>query len=370
MERMRRLTRPAAAVALAVAAGSLAAGCGGGESSAPTTTRVTQTNLTRPTDPYRTADPQTISPGSAQRIREYWTPERLRSARPLPIPGPRGKPTPAVHPQTGATGPTLRIPGRPAPATASAPAEPRGATASVFEPGYRYVRRVWKASMKLNPARTLGKVFFVRDDGNNYVCSGAVVNSENRSVVWTAGHCVFDREFRIYHRNWVFVPGYRNGQAPFGIWPAKTLATTSGWSQGSFRYDLGAAVVVGGGAGSRLAEVVGAQGLLVNARGNPSLVDYGWPSSPPFSGERLYYCLTRPGGRDDPDRFGGPSTYAIGCDMTPGCSGGPWLVDYRPSRGWGYVFSVNSYLYGGRPLLFGPYQGRAAVNLYNFVRRR
>jgi hypothetical protein len=55
--------------------------------------------------------------------------------------------------------------------------------------------------------------------------------------------------------------------------------------------------------------------------------------------------------------------------MTPGASGGPWLSNFN--SGWrGYVNSVNSHVEGGSGYMDGPFQGRGAQQLYDFVRNR
>ena len=71
------------------------------------------------------------------------------------------------------------------------------------------------------PTSTNGKVFFT-DDGVNYVCSGTAIASTNKSVVWTAGHCVHDGP-GSFHTNWVFVPAYRDNVRPYGTWAARSL---------------------------------------------------------------------------------------------------------------------------------------------------
>ena len=50
-------------------------------------------------------------------------------------------------------------------------------------------------------------------DAGDYACSGTAVRSPSRSLVWTAGHCVFDPGVlgAGYATNWEFVPGY-NGR--------------------------------------------------------------------------------------------------------------------------------------------------------------
>ena len=43
------------------------------------------------------------------------------------------------------------------------------------------------------PNRTHGKVYF-SSGALDYVCSGTVVRAPSKSLVWTAGHCVYDTE--------------------------------------------------------------------------------------------------------------------------------------------------------------------------------
>lgn len=86
------------------------------------------------------------------------------------------------------------------------------------------------------PYRTVGKVFFTKDE-REYSCSASVIASENRSVVWTAGHCVAERGNEDWHDNWIFVPAYENTNAPLGKWAARVKATIVGWySNGNRSY--------------------------------------------------------------------------------------------------------------------------------------
>ena len=97
------------------------------------------------------------------------------------------------------------------------------------------------------PYRSHGKVFLTVVGGSapgDYVCSGTAIASNNRSVVWSAGHCVFDTEGGGYATNWIFAPGYKNGATPFGKWVATKLSSTKEWrDNGNLSYDLGAAIV-------------------------------------------------------------------------------------------------------------------------------
>jgi hypothetical protein len=203
-----------------------------------------------------------------------------------------------------------------------------------------------------NPAH--GKVFFT-DNGVNYVCSGTALTSGNKSVVWTAGHCVNEGP-GAYYTNWAFVPAYKDGARPYGTWAARTLLTTAPWrNSGDFSYDEGAAVVSANAAGQRLTDVVGSRGAAFNQPAQQHYLSHGYPAAKPFTGGRMFICEADLALRDN---SANPPTMGIGCDMTGGSSGGGWVVGNN-------VLSVNSYGYGNlRNVMFGPYQGTVAQQLY------
>jgi V8-like Glu-specific endopeptidase len=249
-------------------------------------------------------------------VQEYWTAERMREAIPA----------------------EKVLKGQPAGKTKKNPR----AAATQIPPPYTSA-----------PTRTNGKVFFT-DDGLNYVCSGTSVLSGNKSVVWTAGHCVHDGT-SDFHSNWTFVPAYADGSRPYGTWTARALLTTSGWANSSdFSFDNGAAVVSAN-AGSALTDVVGARNIAFNTARNQQYAAHGYPAAPPFNGQRLWVC-------NSPlvynDTSANPPTMGIDCDMTGGSSGGGWIAGDS-------VVSVNSYGYSNlRNVMFGPYQGSVAQSLY------
>jgi V8-like Glu-specific endopeptidase len=201
-----------------------------------------------------------------------------------------------------------------------------------------------------------GKVFFT-DAGVNYVCSGTAIASVNESVVWTAGHCVNEGP-GAFVTNFMFVPAYRDGAAPYGRFAASRLHTTSGWQgSGEFGVDLGAAVVGVNESGVSLNDaIVGERSLVFNATRNQSYKLYGYPAAKRFSGQRMRLCDTA-WSRDDTSAT--PDTMGVPCDMTGGSSGGAWVTSD------GAVASVISYGYNGlRNVLFGPHQESAAQQLF------
>ncbi|MEV4804193.1 hypothetical protein AB0K18_29670 [Nonomuraea sp. NPDC049421] len=78
----------------------------------------------------------------------------------------------------------------------------------------------------VNLPKTIGKVFFEGHDGKLYWCSGTSIQSQYRNLVATAGHCVYDvvSNKEVVSR-WVFVPGYYQGKAPWGLYVGKQAFT-------------------------------------------------------------------------------------------------------------------------------------------------
>lgn len=206
-----------------------------------------------------------------------------------------------------------------------------------------------------SPKKTVGKVFFTLG-GSDYVCSGNSVSATNDSVVTTAGHCVNEGP-GDFATNFVFVPAYENGDAPYGKWEASDLATSTAWkNSGDINNDVGFAVMKANGEGKKLAEVVGSTGIEFNAARGQNYTSYGYPAASPFDGESLYSCS----GKAGPDDIqSGHTTQGITCDMTGGSSGGPWLLDN------GNQNSINSYGYNGVEKMFGPYYGDVAQQVYD-----
>ncbi|MFD8496800.1 trypsin-like serine peptidase [Amycolatopsis sp. NPDC059657] len=214
----------------------------------------------------------------------------------------------------------------------------------------------WTGSGKIT--QTAGRVFFTMQ-GRKASCSGDAVTSTNGSVVVTAGHCV--KYQGAFHTDWVFVPGYNNGNAPYGQWAAKTTLTTPQWQASEdMNYDVGIGVVNQLN-GQRLTDVVGAQGIAFNQARNQSMYTFGYPAAAPYDGTKLIYCS----GSTITD-FLLTKDHGMSCNMTGGSSGGPWFLNFNEATGTGIQASVNSFGYVFLPnYMFGPYFGTDAQNLYN-----
>ena len=305
-------------------------------------------------------------------VRTYWTPARMRAAEPV-----------EADPATALSGRVRRADRRsrraswvgPAAAGSKGGAAIRRGKASQSDERILGSNRDEIADPADPAYAAHGKVFFTIPKGSeagDYVCSGTAVNSRNRSLVWTAGHCVYDFEAPKsggFSTNFIFVPGYKDGVAPYGEWPARKLGTTAGWkTEGNIRFDLGAAVVRTDANGRRLQEVVAATGIGFNQPRAQTLQAFGYPAVPPpleFTGEREFRCTGKPFGVDRPSGTVGPATTGIECDMTAGSSGGGWVGGTTAP----ILLSVTSYGYPTElDHLYGPYMSADAKALYKLVR--
>lgn len=268
----------------------------------------------------------------------------MRAARPVEVSGPRA----------GA-----EVAG-PEPAAGAAP--PGSATATVaradaaLDSDFEQVADPTAEGFRQN-----GVIFFEAGLFGLGRCSGTSVSAPNRSVVFTAGHCVHESN-HWYRSNWIFVPGYRYGQRPFGAFPAKWLGTTKGWlAEESENEDVAAAVVLPNERGERLEEAVGGAGIAWDQPANQVFDVHGYPAEAPFDGETQRLCKQTPFlGHDPASIFGsGPFNLAVACEVTGGASGGGWTID-------GDVLdSVTDYGYTEDPKTdFGPYFGHEVAHLY------
>jgi hypothetical protein len=284
--------------------------------------------------PAPAAGDEVVAAATGQRpaaVRDYWTPERMRAADPADL-------------VMTAAGELARAVDQPRTSTDVS------ATSSSF------------------PSRAHGRIFFTIEGGSqpgDYVCSGTAVRSNQHTLAWTAGHCVNDAEFGGgFATNWIFAPGYRDGQQPFGEWAATGLLTTEGWrDDANIRQDLGAAVLARNADGQGIEDAVGAREIAFRLSRDQQYTALGYPAEPTllhptFNGERLYACDSGVTGSDNPPGSG-PETIQIACDLSGGSSGGGWVNRAAAVNGlisYGYALDLDH--------LYGPYFGADAQRLY------
>jgi hypothetical protein len=327
-------------------------------------------------------------------VQAYWTNDRLRNALPLPLPTIIGKAAetqgtaapsgPVIIANSGGPGDT------PMQETLAQTVE--GVTESLAGASpFIYTRyRLFPDSGLLGrlqlvykqfPHNLIGKLFFTIPGQGDFVCSGASVNSTNRSVVWTTGHCVLTPGIG-FHTNFLFAPARRAGVNPYGTWTAKTAVTTNGWMNSGLReFDLGALVTnLGGASNLTIGETIGFFGFIVNAARQQHWHIQGYPaaprdinSTPPgaqFDGEHQEVCAASWAIDDQPSgNAANPKAIGVGCDQTGGVSGGPFVVDFSGVAGQNNVVNGQAtYRYNGpnppeNLKIFSPYFGDAAANV-------
>ena len=80
------------------------------------------------------------------------------------------------------------------------------------------------------PYRASGKLYLQKPDNSWWECSASMVK---RGVVLTAAHCVANYGHSQYYHNWHFIPGYRNGTAPFGNWTVSRAFVKTSYYNGT-----------------------------------------------------------------------------------------------------------------------------------------
>ncbi|MEV5598435.1 peptidase [Streptomyces sp. NPDC052496] len=318
-----------------------------------------------------TAPPASSSAGTGtapSSVADFWTAERMREATPLDLlsagadgPGQRSgaaeKRSAPEAKRSGSTADRSTSPIRSGPERTVRPTLPAATTAAAPVPkSFPQAGAPWTGGGAVT--NTAGRVFFTYQ-GRTASCSGNAVTSANKSTVITAGHCV--KLNGAWHTDWVFVPGYHDGQAPYGKWAAsKTLSTPQWTASEDINFDVGAAVVAPVG-GQRLTDVVGGQGLAFNTGYNKPMYAFGYPAAAPYDGSKLIYCS---GNTIKDPLFS--TDHGLSCNMTGGSSGGPWFTSFNEATGAGLQSSVNSFGYTFLPnRMFGPYFGDDAENLYD-----
>ena len=219
-------------------------------------------------------------------------------------------------------------------------------------------------SYQVFPYSTIGVLFFSQYDVD-FRCSAASIGKD---AVWTAGHCIHtgDGTEGGWSEDVIFVPAYKNGEAPFGIWTAYNTWTKGSWySSEDLRFDMGGAVLNTNSSGKMISQVVGNLGFSYNLSREQLWFNFGYPTYTPFDGRWQFIC-TGPFAYND-NSLNEPYPVGMGCDMTRGSSGGPWIKDFSGVAGSAnFLNGNNSYRYTSRPEeMFSPYFGDAAKTLWD-----
>jgi V8-like Glu-specific endopeptidase len=175
----------------------------------------------------------------------------------------------------------------------------------------------------------VGALFAAGGGGSRtHFCSASVVHSPRRNMVITAAHCL--ASYAASPQQVTFIPGYHDGQAPYGVWTTARVIVDGAWSTAADPdHDVAFLIVTGSSDGSRIEDVTGAEQL---GTGQPPGVVrvIGYPNS----GGRPIAC------QNQVTRFS-PRQLRFDCGgFTNGTSGGPFLTDVSNATGHGLVVGV------------------------------
>lgn len=284
----------------------------------------------------------------AKRAAEYWTPERFKAAKPLPMPAAKAGEVkqeaspaqPAAKPESSdAQAPSIK--GEPKEQKLY-DAEQKSLLNGEVEPQAQGSYKAPYTSTRVFPMftgssagfsadraypyRTIGKLFFSIDDVA-YVCSAAVIQ---RRVVATAGHCVHSGNSAGFYDNFVFVPSFRDGAAPFKSWNWRYVITTGAWASGGggvpnaadyAMIEFADQAMTTGGPLTKLGNVTGWLGWqTVSLNGNHTS-KLGYPCN-------LDSCQKMQNVTSNSYRPTSPNNVEYGSDARGGSSGGPWVQNF------------------------------------------
>lgn len=155
---------------------------------------------------------------------------------------------------------------------------------------------------------------FAGGTGGGHFCTASVVRSAGRDVIATAAHCLGNPDTTV------FAPGYRDGEAPYGLWRVTGVYADPAWTRGEDPdADIAFATVAPADAAGtgKVEDVVG--GFPVAAAGQP--------------GELTVTVIGYPGTAEAPLRCSNATRLLsatqrrIDCpDLSGGTSGSPWLA--------------------------------------------
>jgi V8-like Glu-specific endopeptidase len=170
------------------------------------------------------------------------------------------------------------------------------------------------------PSAAIGRLF-----SNEGSCTASVISGNN--VIVTAAHCCYDRSKKNWIGGWSFVPAYDNGNAPFGTFDWSAATTLTSWvNNGDIPSDVCLINLQNDSAGHGVAYYTGWLGRAWDWGSDQELHALGYPGNL-GNAQTLELCTAETFSPDS--SCGGSGVLNMGCSMTYGSSGGPWVMSYR-----------------------------------------
>ena len=197
---------------------------------------------------------------------------------------------------------------------------------------------------------------FEQDANGVHFCTASVVASPGQDLLVTAAHCINPGDGSGYTQNIVFVPGYRDGTTPYGIWTPERLLVAPQWANSADPdYDVGFVVLKPLG-GENIQQLLGANRLGFDSGYHYLVKVTGYPSS----AEAPITCVNWTSEQS-------ATQLRFDCGgYTGGTSGSPWVTFVPGSHVGTIVGVIGGYQEGGDTpsVSYSAYFGSAVQQLY------
>lgn len=177
------------------------------------------------------------------------------------------------------------------------------------------------------PYRTVGKLFFRTASGDNKTCTASVIS---KRILLTAGHCLHNGNGAQtgWSSNYLFIPAYHNGAAPFQTWAITIGSVQTGWYSGGGTVpnpvDYGVLEVVDQTINGTLQTIGNVTGYLGWASGKaiPNHAHIIGYSNNFDSGNLMHQITAQSAKAVDANNV------EYGSDMSVGAGGSPWIQNF------------------------------------------
>jgi V8-like Glu-specific endopeptidase len=173
----------------------------------------------------------------------------------------------------------------------------------------------------------------------NHFCTASVVSSPEEDLLITAAHCINSgKGSGAYNSDIVFIPDYRDGQEPYGVWtPAKLLVAPQWASSSNPDYDVGF-VILEPHDGENIEQVLGADHIGDDLSDQYLVHVTGYPDS----GNTPITCVNFTSG------FSSTQLRWACTGYSGGTSGSPWVTRFNDGSHTGTIVGViGGYEQGG-----------------------
>ncbi|MFI9205724.1 trypsin-like serine peptidase [Streptomyces sp. NPDC053048] len=210
------------------------------------------------------------------------------------------------------------------------------------------------AAKEAEPSAAVGPLFYTAGGAPGHGCTASVVHSRTEDLVVTAAHCVHQGGFRT---DVAFVPGYRDGEAPYGVWVPTSIDIDPEWAADRDPdHDVAFLRVRPVEGRTPLERITGAERIRFDPPTRRPARVLGYPNS----GERPLSCQNT---TDTESR----TQLRFDCAGLPnGTSGSPFLTDVDAATGLGTIIGVlgGKDEGGDEETSYSPYFGSAIKRLY------